>query len=433
MIFFLAAISLLFSFTNFIYLSASLAILSMALLPFSLAVGFFRRQYMPVYAFIAFFIVMAAVYDINSLIDPEFYRRDGNIFVSLSPLLTLLSFPSALVTQERLKKLVLGLIGVALLINIPLFALWAITGKGPSFNEGSFAIDDTQRFASMFFAYNAAGGFFAIVACFTIGWLKERKTTFRMIALALIMVFLFSTASRGSIMGLGAALCLFLFFKRYQYNFYKIMLPAIMLTFGIAATNLAFQERQQIEYTTDLVSTVGVGTSDLSTKEANIFIRTHFLWPAAFNYFLQSPIVGIGFGAFDDRPVRLHKLIPYALSFNEQEKIQHTDSHAHNSYLHILCETGIVGLGIFLSFLAFILRKIRELPESMIKNGLFLAFWTLSFASLTEHRWVSPSNAIPFFIILGLAIGKAVIVKKSQESKKDEETYKLNLAMIPAE
>lgn len=70
------------------------------------------------------------------------------------------------------------------------------------------------------------------------------------------------------------------------------------------------------------------------------------LWGRAWNLFCENPIFGIGWGNF-----RLHLTDTYN-PFNDGQL-----SNAHNNYLQMLCETGIVGFLLFVGPLFFILYR----------------------------------------------------------------------------
>lgn len=78
------------------------------------------------------------------------------------------------------------------------------------------------------------------------------------------------------------------------------------------------------------------------------------LWSRAFNLFKDNPVFGIGWGNF-----KLHLTDTYN-AFNDGQL-----SNAHNNYLQLLCETGIIGFILFAVPLFYILsrtlRRIRFL------------------------------------------------------------------------
>ena len=69
-------------------------------------------------------------------------------------------------------------------------------------------------------------------------------------------------------------------------------------------------------------------------------------------------------------------------------------------------------------FLVCIYRKIIDSSsDPAIQTGLLLGFWTLVFASFTEHRIVTPSNILPFSLMLGLMVANANAVALSQRKQ----------------
>jgi O-antigen ligase len=143
-----------------------------------------------------------------------------------------------------------------------------------------------------------------------------------------------------------------------------------------------------------------------NTKEANIFIRAYEIWPRAMFVFLNSPIFGTGFGSVNDKPFKFSTYKGF-ISFNNSDNKIFNDSHAHHSFLHILAEEGIIGLSLFLLFWIGLFKHIvsrkRKFPDT-VRVFLIIAFFNLTIMSFTEHRITTPSNVLPFVLILVLAL-----------------------------
>jgi O-antigen ligase len=77
---------------------------------------------------------------------------------------------------------------------------------------------------------------------------------------------------------------------------------------------------------------------------------------AAFEAFLDAPIVGHGFGTFS--------------TISPRYSGQHVLTSAHNAYLKIAAEQGIVGLGVFVAFLAAIAWALWRSPVGPWSSGL---------------------------------------------------------------
>jgi len=207
-------------------------------------------------------------------------------------------------------------------------------------------------------------------------------------------LMLFSTYSRGSMLGLLVLIPYFLVRGRWAR-------PALgLLMASLIAASLAIA----IMHTHDSVNYLGYrfDISNADEKVANLDIRYEWLWPRALEYFRMSPIVGMGFGSFDDQ---FSSVVGYFGIFTEALgiTINHSDSHAHNSYLNILAELGIVGLGLIMWFYWELVKWAINGAKAAIKDNytdytgfLFIELSSvcLLVMSATEHRITSPSNVL---------------------------------------
>jgi len=157
-----------------------------------------------------------------------------------------------------------------------------------------------------------------------------------------------------------------------------------------------------------------IGNAD--AKVANLDIRYEWLWPRALAYFRQSPLVGLGFGSFDDQ---IHTVTSYFGIFGVPSgmTIVHSDSHAHNSYLNFLAELGVVGLTLMLSFYWRLIRWSQEGAAAAMNDEKrnFVAFRFIELSSVclltmaaTEHRLVSPSNVLILSLVVSLVLASRV-------------------------
>jgi O-antigen ligase len=92
------------------------------------------------------------------------------------------------------------------------------------------------------------------------------------------------------------------------------------------------------------------------------------IWAAGFDLFREHPFLGVGAGGY------LHSVRPVVLPPNV----------AHNTFLSVLAELGIIGLGIFCALLAFLVVSVTELPWLSKRLWLVcLAVWLVGVSSLT--------------------------------------------------
>ena len=152
----------------------------------------------------------------------------------------------------------------------------------------------------------------------------------------------------------------------------------------------------------ELPTTFNTASFQKYERFANIADRLFYLWPRAFNDFLKSPIIGIGFTRFNDVPMYLEGMPGYIMLNTTQINIQFNDSHAHHSFLHVMAETGIIGLTLLIIFIYYLLRLVKNINH-WIAPGLYYAIWGMLGASFTEHRFFTPSGMLVITMLLVIA------------------------------
>jgi O-antigen ligase len=205
------------------------------------------------------------------------------------------------------------------------------------------------------------------------------------------------TISRGSVLALVASSFVVLVMKE------RLAKTMVALTAAAISSVLAFTYPLWVDTGRPNGFVEAGAVEGLASRDANVLDRALYLWPRAVDLFVHSPIFGTGFGSFDDTPYHLEGT-PGLFSYNVPDAPNFTAAHAHNSYLHILAETGVVGLGLFLWMLVEIRRSIKSFQSRTVRLGLTLAFWVAIYASFTEHRLVTPSQMLTFMLVFGLSL-----------------------------
>jgi O-antigen ligase len=402
----IAVLSLFGTVTNYVYLSPLLTLL----LPACVLV--FTKEQLPrsilwLYVFAALFVLSTLLYDWHSFFTFEYYRRDGNFIISYAPLLVLPLF----CLKFELKKVVRYFYCTVLCLYVILFIYHFVT-------LNSYSKLGIITFGGLFHARNAVGGFLAVMAGLGFAYYYHRRGLKELCFFLMIFVMLVATYSRGSIlgflMGLLAWYCTIT--KRFKTLAVIIAIPVLLTTGSIAVGYPYYKNTIDTHSEANLKN---LHLTKVTTKNWNVLVRVLYLWPQAWYLFLHSPIVGTGVGSYDDRPLELKQVMPL-VSYNKQPHKVHTNRHAHHSYLMFLAEQGILGLAVFLVFwvsLFVYILKIRGTP--VIRTFLLIAYFTLTFASFTEHRITTPSNMLPFTIILGLVMAysrpvKTYLIKKTE-------------------
>lgn len=387
--------------TNYMPFSALVSFLGLLLLPMVVPLAATRDwRIFTVTMTLVYFIFSAVVYDPSSLFDLAFYRRDGNFFVTFGGLLLLLVFGGPSNAETWATALLLA---TAAIYGV-FFAIWLATGLTP---REDWTFVPYSQFNPLFYSNNAAGGFLAVLSAVGLGLAWARRSVPLLCASVLLILFCVFSASRGSLLGLFCGLVIFAITERAGIVLVPSLLVAtfsiLSLLIGLAMAFLSEFDISQTESYLRFLLYLDDGFVD--EKTANVLIRTHFLFPLAASLGLQSPLFGLGFGSFDDRPYNIVQIVPYLIAVNRPAEILHTDSHAHNTFLHVFAELGLFGLCATTFFFAALINLTRDIRERGLRFGLQIAFWTLITSSITEHRAFTPSNALPFVLLLGLALG----------------------------
>lgn len=376
----LLAVSLIFTITNKVFVSTSFLLL----FPLVFFIFFKRGPYPSfhfyLFALFTFFGFSTLIYDPQAFTKFEFFRRDGNFFISYAPFLILSPF--------------------AFRVNIRQFTWYflilAATISGMMVAVHFVFKQPQELFFLFFYAHNAAGGFLSILTSFALGFYYYKRNKLTLSLLIFSSISLLATDSRGSILGLGAACLLVFILKGKWKSIFTTSL--VVITIGIAAINyINCTEKQLTDYfdVSEVESFIG--------RSRTINDRASNLWPKALHLFFSSPLIGTGFGSYNDWPYNLASIIP-GVQLNQPHEYLYNSSHAHHSYLNVLGECGLIGITLLLCFLFSMHRQIKSLEQGAVRLGLMLGFWTNIFSSFTEHRLFTPAQILPYALILSLAI-----------------------------
>lgn len=343
-----------------------------------------NKYILPLFALLIYSLFHIIILTPDSLLKYEFYRYDGNLFPSYLPLF-FLSFFAIKFDFNRLIKYYLIFGVVTIFISLFLFSF------------------------SPFKAHNALGGFIAELICIAIGVLyceykikKRKQITKILLYLILFLIsilLLFKSESRGSIIGVLFSIFFVLLLPKFRKIFFLLML------FLLIIFELLFAYPEWVN--------IGKSYSFFEYKEISINIeggrwwtivdRIFYLWPRALDDWLNSPIFGIGFSKYNDIPYQFYG-IKHLVMFNLNHSV-YSDFHSHNSFLHFLAETGLFGLVLLILSIFYLDKFIeKKLDNPVEKYTILLLLWYLVFSSFTEHRFTTPSQAIPFSILFGMAI-----------------------------
>ena len=213
---------------------------------------------------------------------------------------------------------------------------------------------------------------------------------------ALVLLGLIMSWSRGAWLGFGAGMAAFLLFlprRRWQGLLLLLLLFAALL----GATQLELLPPSISNRISGLSSDIQFGdVRGVNFAEENYAVIERLAhWQSALKMAQDNIWLGVGFGNYESAYPDYQLLNwPFPLG------------HAHNYYLNILAETGIIGLLAYLTLWAIIfIQLVRVLrkspwPQRGIALGL-LAAWT----ALSVHHLVDKLYVNNMFIYMGVMVG----------------------------
>lgn len=338
---------------------------------------------------------------VSSLFTYSFLRWDGGFFFSY---LAFFIFAIPFLNYQKTLALYFQL----LFVIFVLFSVWGLIEYFTGYHLFTVRIDDIYlgpMFVALNNSHNATGSAYAAVSVFTLSYLlssEKKYKFFYTVVLIFCFIGLFITKSRGSLIGFacGAVVVIFLHVKSIK-KFLAVILILLLLMAPIIYFTGTYDRIAQI----------------FSVKDLNAQTRLG-MWGNAWRLFLASPIFGIGFARYNDvawfdQIVDLEG-IEGLVSFYAEPRQVFDASNAHNSYLHLLAENGIVGLILLLFFwiyCAYLLYRKYTISTSANHKVMYLAsiggIATLFGLSLTEHYMASPTVMVCLSIAISLAMGTA--------------------------
>ena len=264
---------------------------------------------------------------------------------------------------------------------------------------------------------------------------KNKKLVY-FIFLSTVYATLMICQSRGiwisiSLAAILAIYCIFKFklFEVFRKN--KKWLTLLLITFLIIT----------IIYSTDNPlnkSAITVPQRALSTlDEQDPSINTRLLiWRTTFKMIKGRPIFGSGIGTFRmnylDYQAQLLKENPNYIKYYTKA------GEAHNEYLQMWAELGLIGLGLFLLIFYFIYRSVfkffkrkEDTQDKLIVLSLITGITCFMIHSLFCFPLHVPVLGSIFFIIVGLTIKYVEDYNASENYVPDEMIKKINLSINP--
>lgn len=340
---------------------------------------------------------------ISNLFSFDFLRFDGALLIAYLPLLLVADTRLDSLFIRRALGLFLNIMSAVALLGLAEFVDSTISPFGLSQLPESLQLIHNASlsagiFHGFFRAHNAAGAIYSIAALISFALLARAKNpsllSWPAFWFATNVIGIVLTQSRTAYVAFVASL-LIMFFR--QRTFLKrsiqyagpILLPLLYLLLVQPAVTHRAQEVSDFE-------------------DPNIVTRFIY-YQRAVDDFTLSPVVGTGFGRFNDQ-LKIYSGIPHLVYFATGGASVADDSHAHNSYLHFLAEGGVVGLALMLSVWITTFRWVGR-QRHIFEEGSFGHCFGLGiqasivlefFMSFTEHMMGTAVSALTIFTFVGL-------------------------------
>lgn len=242
------------------------------------------------------------------------------------------------------------------------------------------------------------------------GGLERNRLPFVIAAAIVMAIAIVLTGSRGGLLGVLGSIVTIAAVSLYSRKTERVasISPVVILAacgvFLIVIAGLVVF----LGGTDPLLRTTGV-----SVAAADFTTGRKEFWQVALKIFLDHPVIGVGFDAFG-----------VAFSRYDLSAGQFRVEQAHNDYLQMLADGGVVALGCVVGFIYLLVRKslksIRQSSEGFPRGAAIGAF--AGCAAMMVHSFVdfplrTPANGFVFLTLTAIAINP--ITKPSRHRRKN--------------
>lgn len=216
------------------------------------------------------------------------------------------------------------------------------------------------------------------------------------------------TASRGGLIALGVALVFAILVAGRWRLAVGVGAAALVLIVGFYVNALASDQEQ-------------ARITQVTRGETRVEEGRTTIWQVGWRVFQSQPVHGIGIGNFQTSS---HHFLLRPGSLNRSDQIISANSVAHNTYLEVLAELGVVGLALFASIIAFSLGAMLAAARHFAKladramQAFCLALAVALVGSLAADFFISEEYSKQLWLLLGL--GPAVLMIARSASAKAE-------------
>jgi O-antigen ligase len=340
---------------------------------------------------------------ISNFFSFEFMRRDGAILIAYSPLFLFGDFGLSSRFVRRCVVIFLSLMAAVAAVGALEFedkvgVSLGLSDLPDSLQFVHYAALSEYGFHGLFQAHNSAGAVYGQAACLALSMLVFLPSlrTFSWPTFwfgACFSGLALSKSRTAYIAFLGAAVLLFFSFRKHPGRLLKIAVFVV-----VPSTSFGF--------TQPVVTTRADSISAMD--DPNVMGRLE-LYAQAVKDITLSPLVGIGFGRFNDE-WNDYSGIPNFIYIATRGDVVNDSTHAHNSYLHFWAEGGMIGLilmmGIWISLFRWVRRAQLRFSEGSFEyafaRGIQACIVLEFLVSFTEHSMGTAVTSLVIFSMVGL-------------------------------
>lgn len=129
------------------------------------------------------------------------------------------------------------------------------------------------------------------------------------------------------------------------------------------------------------------------------------LWMSAWDLIKEHPLIGIGAGGS-------HRVLYETLAVKQQHYDRRVRFHAHNQYLQVLLDVGIIGFVVFLLCLVWVLKSQKRIQNKAHRQLMFSVLLIFLINFLFESVFERYSGISSFSFFASLTIAMAQVNKK---------------------
>jgi len=284
------------------------------------------------------------------------------------------------------------------------------------------------------FVSNYLGLIFPLIFSFFLLQRTKKNKILFFVLLSIIYTNLMICQSRGIWISIISTVLIGIFLI-YKFKLFKIFQEnqkgLILLLVIFLIITLIYSTDNPLNKSAITVSQRAISTFDKQDPSINTRL---LIWKTTFNMIKDKPLLGSGIGTFKmnylNYQAEFLKDNPYYIKYSGKA------GEAHNEYLQMWAELGIVGLGLFLLIFYFFYKTIfvffksnLNIENKIIILGLFMGITCFSIHSLFAFPLHVPALGSSFFVIMSLTIVSINNFNLS-ESEKEKNIGKINLKIL---